>query len=178
MWGFMDLDADKFSLDLLGAQLELLRFISAAVPGQDARDILQDVNVKLLSRRTEYDPTRGTVIAWAIQTAKFEVLHWRNRRQRILRLFSDEAVELLAEVAEEESVPDNRLISWCRQCYEMLPLKKRELIDAHYRDRMSLKAMAMKFGRSAGALAVALYEIRHGLHLCIAGKREQAACGD
>lgn len=174
----MDLDKDRFSLDLLDAQLQLLRFISAAVPGQDARDILQDVNVKLLSRRTEYNPVRGTVIAWAIQTAKFEVLHWRNRRQRVVKLFSDKTVELLAEIAEEEAVSDNHLLSWCRECYEMLPVKKRELVDAHYRDRMNLKVMAVKFGRSAGALAVALYEIRHGLHLCIAGKREQAACGD
>ena len=163
-------DENRFSVDLINAQLDLLKYVAALTSVQDARDILQDVNAKLWAMRGDYDSARGSVLRWACQTAKYEVLHWRDRQAADRRRFSAQTVEDLAEAFAEDAVPTNHLLAHMEACYRALPGEKRELVDAHHIRRESLAQMGARMRRSPGALAVALYGIRDSLRRCVEGK--------
>jgi RNA polymerase sigma-70 factor (ECF subfamily) len=163
-------EMDSFSMDLINAQLDLLKHIAALTSVQDARDILQDVNAKLWAMRDEYDPSRGSVLRWACQTAKYEILHWRDRQVAHRKRFASQTVEDLSDALAESVTPTNYQRAYMEACYQSLPSGKRELIDAHHIRRESLAQMGARLKRTPGALAVALYEIREALRRCVEGK--------
>ncbi|MCL1921920.1 MAG: sigma-70 family RNA polymerase sigma factor [Kiritimatiellaeota bacterium] len=170
-----DYGKESFSVDLINAQLDLLKYIAALTSVQDARDILQDVNAKLWAMRGEYDPARGSVLRWACQTAKYEILHWRDRQAADRRRFAAQTVEDLSDALAETAAPTNHLLAYMEACYQSLPKGKRDLIDAHHIRRESLAQMGARLRRSPGALAVALYGIRDALRRCVEGKVRMTA---
>jgi RNA polymerase sigma-70 factor (ECF subfamily) len=168
-------EMDSFSMDLINAQLDLLKHIAALTSVQDAKDILQDVNAKLWAMREEYDPKRGSVIQWACQTAKYEILHWRDRQAANRKRFASQTVEELSDAFAESVTQTNDQLAHMEACYQSLPPEKRELIDAHHIRRESLAQMGARLKRTPGALAVALYGIREVLRRCVEGKVRIAA---
>lgn len=170
------MDANKtegfsFEKDLVAAQIPLLKYISCFIGIQDAEDVLQKVNCILLERQGQFDASRGTVQAWAVQTAKYEILHYLSDQRRSRVVFSSETVELLSDVLQEPKpeAEDARLVA-LEECLGKLPAWQHDLITEHHFDQIPLQELGRRLKRTPSSLAVTLYNIRDNLRRCVQGK--------
>jgi len=165
-------DPSAFNLELLRIQLELhQQIIRLCGSTSAAQDILQAVNLILIRRQDEWDPTRGRLIAWAVKLAQFELLHRISDKKRDKICFSSELVIRIAEGLEaEEPVPTDRRLRYLEECLAGISDRVRELLLAHHGRRESVKAMAWRLKRTPGSVANSLYSARESLRLCIEGK--------
>ena len=82
---------------LTASQSAMYAFIVSLLGGvNDAHDVLQEANMKLCRKCSEYDPNQP-FLRWAYAFARFEVMACRKRNQRS-RLVLDDA--LLATFAD------------------------------------------------------------------------------
>ena len=148
-------------------QPRLLAYIHSLVfDPQVAADILQDTNLILWKKASQYTP--GTNFkAWAFRVAYFEVKSYRRKAVRNRLVFDD---ELLDRVAEEAETIDERLPARRRalaQCLPKLPDRQREIIILRYFRGMSVKAIAKEWNRKANAIGQLLFRARKNLMDCI-----------
>jgi len=163
-----------FEIELAGAQLSLLVYISKLMGGvQDTRDVLQNTNLALCRERHRYDAARP-FLAWARTLAYYEVMSWRKRQSRSRLVFSDETVERMAETLACDNEPVDERLSFLEQCKKRLPPLMRELVDRYYGEGERLAAIAVRTGRSEGSLANSLYYIRNLLKVCVEEKLAHA----
>jgi len=175
----MNAKPTSFEQELMNIQLDLLFYITSLMgnPTVDNQDVLQEVNRILLERRAEYDPGRAPLISWARSLAYYEVRSWRARNRRSRLLFSEEAMQRIADtVAAEAPAPVDCRLRYLDQCYRALPLPLRELVAAHHLKGISLESLAARSGKSVHAVAAALYRLRAILRQCVERKiRKEAA---
>lgn len=148
-------------------QPELRSFCRSQIANQtDAKDILQKTNLKLWEKRSDWNPSTK-FITWAFSVARFTVLsHFRDSGRD--RLVFD------ADVAELVTTPLTRVLDdyperleALHHCMELLPKKKRQLLQLHYQQTRPLKEIASSTGRSLSAVKVSLHRIRNDLSQCI-----------
>jgi RNA polymerase sigma-70 factor (ECF subfamily) len=148
-------------------QRRLYLFILSQVPSTHAADeVLQETNLVIWSKYHQFELTTN-FFAWSAQIATYEVLKYRQRRQRDKLKFSDEFVQAVAEEAADRSDELELRRQALERCLQKLRPTDRELIRRRYQPGESGKDMAEELGRPANSVYQSLGRIRRTLLECI-----------
>ena len=158
--------AARFVQLLTGVQSRLYAYLYTLLAGEDAaRDVLQETNVALWKKASEYDFARPFE-PWAVRFAHFQALAWRKRQSRDRLVFDDATVALV--VAEFPGAHDVEAeLRALEECLGKLPEKQRLLVERRYRRGDSVSAIAADEGKPANVVAAFLYRARKALAECI-----------
>jgi len=157
---------------LVSAQFTLYAYICALVgDAQDARDILQETNLKLCRELSSYDPARP-FLPWAKRVAYYEVLSFRTHRSRDrLTLAEDTFFEAVAADAEHLFDEMDRDVAYLDGCLSKLNAFVRELVEARYFRGKAVSELARVRSCSANAVSLMLFKARRLLLACIQAHR-------
>lgn len=158
---------------LLVEHQSLLRaFVISLLPGvPEAEDVIQMTNEVLWTKRENFE--MGTNFkAWALTTARFQVMALQRRLKRERRTtLDDDVLMLLSEEGEDlDSKEMTQRLADLNECVGLLQIKDQELILHRYWKKVGLEEFAKTMDRSVGALKTSLYRIRAGLRICIEQK--------
>lgn len=168
-----DTPSSELEYDRLVAQHQqkLYYFIRSMVyNAEDARDVLQDVNIVLFRKRTYY--VQGTNFkAWAFAVARFECLNYLKKYKQMQRdVLESELIENIADKAESKADDTEHYLRALEECLPHLPEEHRELVDARYRARTGLQDIADSWDTTVGSLKQKLFRARANLKKCITGR--------
>ena len=155
-----------FSRKLTALQRSLYAYILTLLPNRtDAEDVLQDTNLILCRKASEYDP-KGHFQGWAFQIARYQVMAHITKSKRSRLQFSTEIIEALA--AEELDTKRIALNQKALQvCYDLLPDHMKRIARLRFREDSQLKDIAKKVGRPLGSVSATLHRIRINLMECV-----------
>ncbi|SHJ99520.1 RNA polymerase sigma-70 factor, ECF subfamily [Rubritalea squalenifaciens DSM 18772] len=165
--------ASELKYDRLVAdhQEKLYYFIRSMVFNpEDARDVLQDVNMVLFRKRAYY--VQGTNFkAWAFTVARFECLNYLKQYKKVKWDALESAlIENIADHAETKADDMEHYLRALEDCLPHLPEEARSLVDARYQERRSLQDVAEDWSTTVGALKQKLFRARANLKKCISGR--------
>ena len=160
-------NTEQFVRLVNAAQRGLYAYILTMVPARtEANDILQETNLVLWRKREEFQ--MGTNFeAWAARIAHNKVLSHRGRQARDRLRFDDALVEQLADEGLDDLASEDPELDALSNCLKKLPEKDRDLLDRRYGTGLQARQISGQIGRSARAVAQALYRIRTTLLRCI-----------
>lgn len=152
---------------LTESQRVLHAFLLSQVPNLAAADdILQETNLVLWEKRTDY--THGTDFrAWMFRIARYQVLAYRKRQTRDRLMFSDELILQVANEADARAADVERRRHALAECVEKLDASDREVLKLRYAEAKSGREIAETVGRSTDAVYQLLHRLRESLLACI-----------
>lgn len=158
---------EKFIELFTRSQRKLYLFILAQVASAgDAEEILQEANLVIWSKCSQFEADTN-FFAWAAAIANFEILRFRQRRQRDKHQFSHEFVEGIAlEMSRQIDHTEERQ-SALEACLEQLSTEDLELVHKRYRPGESGRSVAEQIGRPANSVYQSLGRIRRFLQECV-----------
>lgn len=160
-------ETGEFVQQLTAAQSRLYSYICTLLCGAaGANDVLQETNLALWEKRSEYDRARP-FLAWGYRFAYLQVLCYRKRRGRQTVLLDDVVLEQLAVACEQEAAVPGDHLDALEECLERLPERHREAISQRYVHDQPLTAIGSAQGQAAGSVAAMLYRIRKTLADCV-----------
>lgn len=169
---------DEFTVLVTACHDRLFGYVYANVHNMaDTEDLVQRTVMSLWSRFDTFE--RGTnFAAWALTTARHEVLNFRRRAKR-QKLFDEDIVARLAETAVATRLPqsDADRREALRACVDELHDDDRRLLDARYQENQLLANVASSLSRSEQSVSRSLGRIRRQLFDCIRRKLAQEAHG-
>jgi RNA polymerase sigma-70 factor, ECF subfamily len=157
----------QFAELVLSNQRKLYAYILTLVPDPDsACDVLQQTNMVLWRDSKRF--SEGTnFLSWAFRVAYFQVLDYREKRQRDRLRFDRELLDELAAESQQATNEVDLRVEALRKCLSDLPQGQRGLVNRRYGEGLSVAAMAKEEGQTAGSLAVYLHRIRRALLDCV-----------
>jgi RNA polymerase sigma-70 factor (ECF subfamily) len=162
--------SEEFVTNVAGIQRSLYAYIRSLIGSwAEPEDILQEVNLILCRKATEYDG-RSKFLTWACGIAYLQVLAHLKQHRRDKCVFMDEALlaDLAGPLSERVEELDDRLES-LRNCINRLPIAQRRMIANRYASGGSVQKVAESEGRSVGSIRVTLHRIRLRLMECVEG---------
>lgn len=159
------------------AQRSLYLLILAQVGNVTAaEEILQETNLVIWAKMAQFQPG-SNFDAWARQIATYEVLKYRQRRQRDRLTFSDDFLNAVSEEvamgASEMQLRQEAL----RYCLGKLSARDRELVELRYQPGQSGRDLALLLGRPRNSISQSLGRIRKALLECIQRRLAVAEAG-
>jgi RNA polymerase sigma-70 factor (ECF subfamily) len=159
--------SDEFVQLFTRNQRRLYLFIlSQLASTQDAEEVLQETNLIIWSKYHQFE-INTNFFAWCAQIATYEILKFRQRRQREKLRFSDEFVQAVADEVLERSDELELRRSALEQCLAKLRSADRDLIKQRYQPGERGKNLAEDLGRPANSVYQSLGRIRRTLLECI-----------
>jgi len=156
----------EFSQKLVGLQKPLYAFVLSLVHNRsDAEDILQETNLILCKKSSEYNP-EGNFQSWAFRIARFQVMAHLTKKRRSKICFSNEIVDALVE-EEFDLKRFQRMQKALQICYEKLPEHLREIARLRFKEDSLLKGIAKMVNRPIGSISASLFRIRENLSKCV-----------
>lgn len=162
---------EQFTRLLVANQRRLYGFIFTLVQDHAAADdVLQEATSLLWQKFDSFE--LGTDFgAWAMKVARFKVLEWRRKQQRLPLPIEDELLLELASKAEEAQVTnDLGRREALEHCLTQLSERDTKLLNHRYTEEQSVSSMAEELGRTRDAVYKVLARIHRDLQLCIRGK--------
>lgn len=149
------------------AQRSLYLFILPLVRSSaDAEEVLQEVNVVVLSKWSQFEP--GTnFIAWCRAIARLEVFRYRRSRHHKLQLLGDDVIDSLTKKIEEQPADLEQRRNALAHCISKLRESDQELIRRRYAAGVSGDDVAHQLGRPANSVYQSLGRVRRVLMECI-----------
>jgi len=141
--------------------------ISLSGSGDDCDDILQETNIFLWERRTDFQQG-SNFKAWAFKVAYFKTM--ASRRDRIRRgevVFSEDIVQRISAEAGIHFSDRPDKISALRVCLGKLSSDDLKLIRVKYQQRKSLSSYALQMGKSIDSIHKSISRARLSLRSCI-----------
>jgi RNA polymerase sigma-70 factor (ECF subfamily) len=155
---------------LTAAQFALCAYITFLVGNpEDAKDILQDVNLTLWKEAAGYDFGRP-FLAWAKAVAFYQVKTFRARQARDRLVFDETLLEKMAAEAAEADEDEGgmrRMLEALEHCVESLSAGQKALLRQRYAQGQGVNVIAGTLRRSADAVSMLLYRIRDKLGQCV-----------
>ena len=143
------------------------RYLFTMMPRtSDVGEVLQNVSVKIWEKWEQFDQERPFV-PWALKFAWFEVQKWRQRQAREKLVFSDELLEQLNVVYENEASLMEIRRRALEVCLGKLNQQERKWVQLRYSRHGAVKEEAERRGVSMHKLYYALEKIRARLLGCI-----------
>ncbi len=167
--------SEEFVRAFTQCQRALYLFILPLVnTNADAEEVLQETNVVMLSKWTQFEP--GTnFLAWSRAIARLEVFRFRRSRHHRVLLLGDDVVGLLAERLNEQPNEFDMRRDALTECIARLRRQDQEIIRRRYTSGFTGDDVAHQLGRPANSLYQSLGRIRRVLLECI--RRRMAAAG-
>lgn len=163
--------AEQFNRLVVTHQRRMYGFIYTLVQDYAAtEDILQETTTVLWRKFDQFEP--GTDFgAWALRVARFSVLEWRRKQQKLPLAIGDELLLELANKAEAEQSGD-RLACYeaLEDCLSHLPERDRDLLRDRYTEQRPVTEIARGSGRTRDAVYKVLARIHRNLGTCIERK--------
>jgi RNA polymerase sigma-70 factor (ECF subfamily) len=157
----------EFVQHLTASQSALYAFIVSLLGGvNDANDVLQETNMKLCRKCSEYDPAQP-FLRWAYAFARFEVMACRKTKQRSRLVLDDSLVEMLAAEMDASAEEADSRLKILESCMERLSPRQRELIAARYGRGEAVQDIAARLSRPENAMAALFYRLRKLLADCV-----------
>lgn len=161
---------EEFVRLLAGAQRRLFLFVFALVPNAiEAEEIVQNTSVIMWQKFAQFRKGEN-FLHWACGIARNEVLKYRDRTARREATFSNDFIELMADVA----VPLLEVVDERRQalqrCLEELQPHHRHLLTERYQEGVPTDELARRLGKTADAVRRMLHRIRLALYDCVQRK--------
>jgi len=124
--------SSEFIQSFTRVQRSLFLYILSLVPRPvDAEEILQETNLIVWTKSQQFQP--GTNFrAWACQIAYFEVLKYRERKQREKLTFNPDLMELIAAESLQQAELMDRRRQALADCLLKLRESDRALIQTRY----------------------------------------------
>lgn len=162
--------SQEFVMEMVSHQSHLHVYIlSLIVDKQRAQDILQQTNLVLLKKASDFE--LGTSFgAWACRVAYYEVLADRKKRRSEKLLFDDEVLNVLAQDAEDQLENLNERAIALDECLKQLTSAQRKTLIERYSPGGSVKSMAEALGRTPNAVSLTLHRLRTILANCVERK--------
>ena len=158
--------SDEFILELTQCQQRLYGYIYRRVATRDqAMEVLQQTNLVLCRKADDFEP--GTNFnAWAATVAHYQILSYRKTLARDRLVFTDDVFHVVDEREDfaEERADQMRIL---RTCYGKLSEENQSFMNLRYKDGFSVKQIAAKIGKQAGAVRVQLHRLRLSLKECV-----------
>ena len=172
---------DIFAILVRENRQALLAFVRSCVADSPtADDLVQETFLAAWRRLDEFDRGRP-FITWLRGIARNKILeHYRNcaTRRRYVAHFTPEALDMIAQEHERLTAgPGDSFIDRTKplkECLETLALDARRIVDSHYRDRQTCRAIGVRVGMGVEAVKKSLQRARADLRRCILGKLEAA----
>jgi RNA polymerase sigma-70 factor, ECF subfamily len=164
----MDVNQSEDFIELMTAyQGRMYAYIlSLLADPNSANDILQETNIVLWRKSTEYQ--MGTNFkAWCFRIANFQVMAFRQRKMRDRLVFDD---ELIGTLTVDAGFYDDSYESRQKQlltCMDKLPERQRDLIQRRYSIGASIAVMAEDLKSTANSITQALFRARNNLMDCV-----------
>jgi RNA polymerase sigma-70 factor, ECF subfamily len=145
----------------------ILLFILSLVPNwTDAEEIQQETNVKLWQGFSKFQP--GTDFgAWARTIAWYEILTFRERKQREWLRTSQVFLESVAAEADAVADAAKARPKALAECVEQLSKFSRELLRLHYTAGQKVRDIAREVRSTPDAIYKALQRARVELRHCM-----------
>ena len=157
----------EFVQHLTASQSALYAFIVSLLGGvNDANDVLQETNMKLCRKCSEYDPAQP-FLRWAYAFARFEVMACRKTKQRSRLVLDDSLVEMVAAELDASAAEADSRLKILEICMERLSPRQRELIAARYGRGEAVQDIAARLSRPENAMAALFYRLRKLLADCV-----------
>jgi RNA polymerase sigma-70 factor (ECF subfamily) len=133
-----------------------------------AEEVLQEVYVRVWERAADFDPARGSAIAWLATIARNRALD-EARRQTAVSIedrpdvleVADDAEDALSQLARSED--GQRLLG----CIAGLEPERRELVLLAYFQGLGREALAERFKRPVGTIKTWLHRSLAQLKKCL-----------
>ncbi len=148
-------------------QRPVFLYILSLVPRPvDAEEILQEANLIVWTKSHQFQP--GTNFrAWACQIAYYEVLKYRERKQRDKLHFNPELLEMIAAESVQQAELLDRRRQALAECLQKLKDADRALIQTRYSPDGEGPGIADQLGRPINSIYQSLSRIRKVLLECI-----------
>lgn len=122
----------------------------------EAEEILQEVFVELWRRAPQYDPTRGSVVAWVVTVARcraLDALRARTRRHGDRQSEYGEGDAMVTESGRPDVlVSSTRWHQALRQAFQRLSAEQRAVLELSYFQGMSHGQIADTLGLPVGTV--------------------------
>lgn len=122
----------------------------------EAEEILQEVFVELWRRAPQYDPARGSVVAWVVTVARcraLDALRARSRRHKDRQTEYAEGDALVTEGGRPDVlVSSTRWHQALRQAFQRLNAEQRAVLELSYFQGMSHGQIADTLGLPVGTV--------------------------
>ena len=159
-----------------GAQEALVRLYEARIYGhilrfvrntEDARDILQETMVRVLTQLDQFDPAHSFA-GWVYRIATNKALDFLRRRKVELRTFTYEEDVPIESVADRAAPGDEVVaerLTWqvVEKCMERLDPRYSTVLFMRYRDGLAYKEIAEALEIPMGTVKVLLHRGRNEL---------------
>lgn len=159
---------EQFSLLLLKNQRRLYGFIFTLVQDHSATDdILQEAASLLWNKFDTFE--QGTDFgAWAMKVARFKVLEWRRKQQRLpLPIEEELLLELVGKAETAQQTDGLGRMEALEHCLAKLNDTDGALINQRYSTNKPVSAIAQQFGRPRDTIYKKLARIHRDLQACI-----------
>jgi len=164
-------DIFDFDSELSKAQGRLFAFIfSAVLNKEDAKDVLQEVNLVLCRKQDQFDPSLGQFIHWAFAICRYQIMAFKTKKGRSRLVLSNELTESILDEQEnllEEFDIHKKALDIC---YTQLPSHMTEISKLWFKEEKSMKQISESVGRSVGAISATIHRLR--LHLIKCSQRK------
>jgi RNA polymerase sigma-70 factor (ECF subfamily) len=146
-------------------QAAIYGYLRTIAPGAPLEDILQEVNIVLWNRATDFE--LGTNFkAFAFRIAHLKALEaLRAAKRRDWLVFDSDLLDSIAHSHEENA--DNDSQAALRECLGSLDEDERKLLHQRYTARQTVRDIARTDGRTEGALQQVFFRMRNHLRACI-----------
>lgn len=131
-----------------------------------AEDVFQEVAV-LVVRKADEILGMESLPGWARAAARLEALKCLRRARRLQPLSEAVLDSLDREWEAREDGSDDQVLGALRACLEKLPSSSRRLLACRYAENCSGDELALRVGKSANAVYLALSRIHRALGDCI-----------
>lgn len=172
MAGHTDEQEKEFVQLLVTHQPVIRAFVISLLPGvSETDDVIQNTNEVLWTKRESFE--LGTNFkAWALTTARFQVMALQQKLKNENRAPLDEDVLKLIADQSEQKEPDeiNQKLNDLNECISQLNAQDQELVLHRYWEKSNLEQYADATGRSINAVKVALFRVRKNLRDCLERK--------
>lgn len=147
-------DADGFRLLLTPHLGALRRFAASLVRPDDVDDLVQDTVARAWTKRGQFDPARGSLVAWVMAIMADRARgHWRLAR----------AALQLHEPDRVTSGPDDGAALDLRRAINALPNRQRATVIFFYYIDLPVSEIAVRMKCSPGTVKSALFDARRSL---------------
>jgi RNA polymerase sigma-70 factor, ECF subfamily len=137
----------------------------------EAEDLMQQVFINLFGKARDYDPDKGSAVAWITRLAYFQALNRRNflsnRQFYVGTDFDSEVDSLAGEFDLEQEVGSKRNREQILRAMEDLTEKQRATLELSFFEGMTLREIGERLGDS-------LENIRHNYYRGLTKLRKNA----